>query len=179
MRYDSIADIYSANARVRERFLAVVDSISDAEADAIPTGEKWSAAHIVEHVAMVENSMIRICTKLAAAARDAAMPSDGSFRMSDSFKSSFFGAAETKIEAPERVRPTGGPPIDDSLVSLGQTSSAFEDLREDLARFDGTEHTFPHPHFGKLTAAEWMIVRGGHENRHADQLERILAKLRK
>ena len=179
MRYDSIADIYTANARVRERFLEVVNSISPDEANALSQDEKWTIGQIVEHVSIVENSMLRICTKLTAAARESGQPSDGSFQMSDAFKQAFYGAAGTKIEAPERVHPTGEVQIPDALAGMTATSAAIDDLRDELTSFDGSGHTFPHPHFGALTAAEWLVVRGGHENRHTDQIQRIVEKLRK
>ena len=179
MRYESIADIYSANARVRERFLNVVNSIAANEAATVAEGEKWPVGQIVEHVSIVDNSMLRICTKLVNEAREAAKQSDGSFHLTDEFKGKFFGAADIKIEAPERVHPTGSISISDSLARLETTSAAIDELRSALELFDGTDHTFPHPHFGNLTAAEWLVVRGGHENRHADQIERVLQKIRK
>ncbi|NNE65356.1 MAG: hypothetical protein HKN33_02220 [Pyrinomonadaceae bacterium] len=40
---------------------------------------------------------------------------------------------------------------------------------------NGTVLSFPHPAFGKLTAIDWLVLIGGHENRHTSQIERILS----
>jgi hypothetical protein len=39
------------------------------------------------------------------------------------------------------------------------------------------EATFPHPYFGEMTAVEWLILAGGHEKRHTDQIRRLLDKM--
>ena len=178
MRYESIADIYSANSKVRERFLAVAEGISDTESSELPDGEKWSINEIVEHISIVESSVFRICSKLAEAARLAGKPSSGAFSISTEFGQNLASVAEIKIEAPERVHPTGELSIAESLERLRSSMRSIEDLRSEIETFDGGDHKFPHPFFGELTAAEWLVVRGGHEHRHTAQIERLLEKIR-
>jgi hypothetical protein len=178
MKYESIADIFSAHAPVRNRLLAVAGGISDAESSVRPDGEKWTIKQIFEHVAMVEYSMLRICTRLTAAAREEGRPSDGSFSLSPEFTGKTANVDTMKLDAPERVQPVGEASIADSMERLNATTESIADLRADLADFDGTGHKFPHPYFGDLTAAEWLVIRNGHEHRHTNQIERLLDKIR-
>ncbi|MEP6945619.1 MAG: DinB family protein [Acidobacteriota bacterium] len=174
MKYESVADIYSAHTKIRERFLDTVSKVTAAEAAAPPDGGKWSIDKLVEHVAIVEKAMLNICTKLVAEARAAGTPSDGSFEISSDFASKTSAIADISVEAPERVHPSGNVSIADSLATLTETTASINALKRDLSFFDGSDFTFPHPFFGNLTAAEWLVVRGGHEHRHTNQIEAIL-----
>jgi len=64
MRYESIADIYSVNAKTRDCFLNVIDGVTDDEVNALPDGELWSIGYIIEHVAIVNGGMAGICGRL-------------------------------------------------------------------------------------------------------------------
>ena len=61
---------------------------------------------------------------------------------------------------------------------MNANATSFDMMRSDLENFDLSEPRFPHPFFGDMTAAEWLIVAGGHEHRHTKQIERLLAKIR-
>jgi hypothetical protein len=43
--------------------------------------------------------------------------------------------------------------------------------------FDGDTHKFPHPYFGPLSAVEWLVLLGGHEARHLQQIKNIAGKI--
>lgn len=178
MKYESIADIYSAHNKIRERFFAVAKGVTNEEAEVLLDGEKWSIRQIVEHVSIVEFNMMRICNKLTAIARAAGKPWDGSFALSPEFSARIGACVDMKLEAPERVHPSGDVSIADALEQLDGTTGSIERLRADLESFDGSEQTFPHPFFGELTAAEWLVVRGGHEHRHTAQIEKLLERIR-
>lgn len=178
MTYETIGDIYTANKHFRENLSETLASLSPDEAVATPGGEPWSIQQIVEHISMVESGVARICGKLLEGARADAISSDGSFSLSETFGQQAAGIATQKLEAPERVHPTGVPSIAESLDRLAASSDALDALRPDLERFDFSAHTFPHPHFGGLTAGEWLVLAGMHENRHREQIERQLAKIR-
>ncbi len=178
MRYESIADIYSANTKIREQFTEVIRGISPDEAKSVPEGEKWTLEQIVEHVSIVGYGISRICAKLLGAAKQQNRPSDGSFALSANFGERATVMSGTKAEAPERVHPTGKVSIDESLSLLATSSQAFDSLRSDMETIDLAGQTFPHPFFGDLTAGEWLVMAGLHEGRHAAQIERLLVKVR-
>ncbi len=176
MRYETIADIYSAKEQARDRLTSTVASISDQEAVALPDDEKWTIQQIVEHISMVDTGISRICANLLEGAKQAGKPSDGTVAVSADFFEMV--AATGKMEAPDRVKPSGNVTIAEALERLDANRPAFQALRFDLETFDVSEPKFPHPYFGDMTAVEWLIVAGGHETRHTAQIERLLAKIR-
>ncbi|HMT08445.1 MAG TPA: DinB family protein [Pyrinomonadaceae bacterium] len=178
MRYTTIAEIFDANRNVREAFAEFAEGISESEANAVIDGESWTLAALVEHVSIVESGISRIAAKLVAAAKEAGATSDGSFQMSEAFAAKMRDLAGAKFEAPERVKPTGGIAISESLGNLEASTAKFAELKSDLENYDLSAFKFPHPYFGDLTPAEWLLVLGGHEARHMKQGQLMLAKLR-
>ncbi len=178
MRYETIADIYSANSRIRERLADTLSSVTEDEAVELPDGEKWSIAQIVEHLALVEDGTSRICAKLLNSARSDGATSDGTFVLTRGFGEKAVEIDGIKVEAPERVHPTGNLSIPQSMERLKASTSAFDALRPDLEQFDLTAHKYPHPFFGGLTAAEWLVMVGWHEQRHNKQIETMLVRIR-
>ena len=178
MKYESIADIFSANTKIREGLEIVLGGVSPEEASQIPDDGSWSIQKIVEHLALVAGGAARICTKLVDGARADNKPADGSFTLSDEFNHRSEMAAAAKIEAPERVVPSGEVPIAASIQNLAAAQAALESLRPDMESLDLSGHTFPHPFFGELTAAEWLVIAGGHEVRHTLQIQRVLEQIR-
>ena len=178
MEYRSIADIYTANEKIRAELREMLNGISDDEAAALPEGEKWSISSIVEHLSMVCIGVSRICSRLVDAAKTAGKPSDGTFVITDNFGEQAVRIAGIKVEAPERVHPTGDVSIGESLQRLEAAGHAIQAFRHDLETVDVTEHKFPHPAFGDLTAAEWLVMLGWHEQRHMKQIEGMLEKIR-
>ncbi|MBP6002043.1 MAG: DinB family protein [Pyrinomonadaceae bacterium] len=178
MQYNSIAEIYSGNENIRTRFLAAVASVSPDEASALPEGEKWTIEQIVEHVALVNGSMSKICSRLLSKAQAEGKTSGGLVAVSDDFMTKSSAIVGVKVEAPEFVRPEGGKPIGDSLAEIEAVTAKFNEIRELFETFDGNTHKFPHPFFGDMSAIEWLVLVGGHEMRHAVQIEKLAAKLR-
>jgi len=178
MRYENIADIYSAHLKVRAALAATVSNISNTEATVLADGEKWTIQQIVEHLSMVDSGISRICSKLLEEARSIGKPSDGIIKLSADFIDKSAVVDEVKIEAPERVQPSGNVPIAEALDKMNANRPAFDAMRSDLEKNDVSEPKFPHPYFGDITAAEWMVVAVGHEHRHTKQIERLLAKIR-
>ena len=177
MRYESIADIYSANEKVREHLYTTVTNIDASKAMELPDVEKWSIQQIVEHIAIVEQGVSRICARLLETAKATNKPSDGSFSLSDDFAAKSVQIADVKVEAPERVHPTGEVPIAKALELIKENQLTLNAMRGDMERYDLSNAKFPHPFFGDLTAAEWLVMLGGHGARHTDQIKRILEKI--
>lgn len=178
MRFESVSDIYAANQKARERLLAVLADVSDVEADVTTDDEPWSVNYITEHVAIVNNGMAGICSKLVEKAKANGVASSTSLAISDKFYEYIGMMATRKAEAPERVKPTGGVPIAGSKERLDLAAAIFAGLREDFENLDLSEGKFPHPYFGDLTAVEWFALSGLHERRHIEQIERLLTQIR-
>jgi len=178
MKYESIADVFSANKKFREDLSAVLGQISPDEAAKTPDGEKWSIQQVAEHVSMVDFGLTRICSKLLAAAKLADKSSDGTLGLTPEFGTRVAGIAGMRLEAPERVQPTGNVTIAETLERMAGNEKLFDAMRDDFERFDHSGETFPHPFLGDLTAGEWLVMAGLHQKRHAKQIEDLAAKVR-
>ena len=174
MNYQTIEEVYAANDKIRARLLETLREISDDEANALPEGEKWTIAQIVEHLALVEDGMAKISAKLLNQARAEGRSSDGKARISDEFTQKAAGSINQKLQAPERVHPAGNQTIAESLAKLEQSRQRLYDLRPLFETVECSDHKFPHPAFGDLTAHEWLALAGGHEFRHLQQIKRRL-----
>ena len=173
MKFETIADIYDGNAKVRQRLKDLVTPITTEQATAAREGETWTIAEIVEHIAIVDESTLKICAKLLKKAEVAAQTASG-VKISDGFMSRSREIATMKVQAPDFVKPTGEHSIADSIRKLDVNADRAAELRELFETFDGTSFTFPHPFFGDITAQEWLALKGGHELRHIKQIERLL-----
>ena len=80
-----------------------------------------------------------------------------------------------KFEAPDRVRPTGNQTIAESIEKLKESQKNLKDLQPLFETVECSDHKFPHPAFGELTAHEWLALVGGHEFRHIEQIKKLLA----
>jgi len=99
-------------------------------------------------------------------------------RVSDEFGKRSAEIAAIKVQAPDRVQPSGNVSFEESLERLEASREAFVQMRTAMATHDLSGSRFPHPFLGELTASEWLMVAGGHEMRHIKQIERQLAELR-
>lgn len=178
MNYQTVADIFSANSKFRDRLAETLSDVSEEEATALPDGEKWSIQQVAEHLALVDIGIGRICSKLIDASKAGAGVSDGSFSVTEAFSRRAREMAVLKVEAPDRVQPTGDVSIAESLARIEANRSVFESLRPGFENLDFSEPKFPHPFFGDLTAGEWLAMAGMHQYRHTKQIEKLLDKVR-
>src|SRR5947209_2553164 len=130
MKYESIADIFSANAKIREGLEIVLGGVSPEESSKVPDDGGWSIRHIVEHLALVGGGTARICSKLVDGARAANNPADGSFSLSSEFNHRSEMAAAAKIQAPERVQPGGMLSVPESMQKLAESQTTVDSLKD-------------------------------------------------
>ena len=177
MNYNTIEDIYDGNGKARARLKDLISSLTAEQLSALPEGEKWTIAQIVEHISMVDESTTKVCAKLLRKAEDAGQTSDGKAVISDNFLQKGTEIAAIKVEAPDFVQPTAGKTITESIAKLDANAEQLAKMRELFASIGGTEFKFPHPFFGDISAQEWLALKGGHEMRHIKQIEKLLAKI--
>jgi DinB superfamily len=178
MNFNTISDIYDTNALAREHLRTLLSGISDAESVVRPDGEKWSIADVVEHVSLVETAIGRICAMLLAKAEADGRTGDNAVKISDNFIGKSDEIARVKVEAPERVHPTGEKTMAESMATIDDNQRLLDEMRPLFDSLDGNEYKFPHPFFGDISAIEWLALVGGHKQRHAKQIEKILGKIR-
>jgi quinolinate synthase len=158
MRIEKIEDAYTANEYVKNKLIATVSNLSDEQALRSNNAAVWNAKQLVEHIAMVDEGILRICDKLLSKAEAEGLTADGACELSDEFKLKTANAAEEKYVAPAFVHPSGTTAIADSLAKLNETDEKFMALKARFEQFDGAAHKFPHPLFGDLSANEWLVL---------------------
>jgi hypothetical protein len=174
MTFDSVEQIFEEIESTRKKLVDHVSNLSDEEANFRPTPEKWSTANIVEHLAITENSLIRLVNKLLAKAEAENLPSTGKIDPPVSFVEIAEKAGRTRFEAPEAVRPGGAASIAQSLSELQKSRTVLCELRPRLEAVDLSNVAFPHPAFGAMNLYSWLAFIGLHEARHLRQIVEIL-----
>lgn len=174
MNYQTISEIYEANDKIRERLKNTVSNLNDDQLNLMPADGTWTIANIVEHVSLVDGGIIRLSAKLLTDAREKGEKSDGAAKISEAFLQQ--ASIPRKLQAPERVHPTGKLTVTESLANMDENRQKLEELRPLFESVDCSEFKFPHPYFGDLTAHEWLVLLGGHEERHTKQIEGILSQ---
>lgn len=176
MNNQTIGDIYAANDNIHQQLIETVTNLSDRQAKFLPENEKWTIAQIVEHIAIVKDGMTKISGKLLSQAQNAGEKSNGAISLSESFKQKAAEIKNLKLEAPEQIQPTGQQSIAQSLAKIEETRRSLEDLHPLFETVECSDAKFPHPFMGELTAHEWLILIGGHETRHLQQIKKLLEK---
>jgi hypothetical protein len=158
----------------RARFLAVVEFVPEARFTLPPLSGVWSIAHVVEHVARVDEALE------AGARRVVSGPFGPPLRWSDHLRQlpyRFRWVDQVRVRTRASFDPQEVAPRAESLARLAATRAA---LRAFLAEHDGgdlTRWTLPHPFFGRMTVDEMCAMAAWHEERHARQADAIAASL--
>jgi hypothetical protein len=156
----------------RDRLLGATRGLSPAQLQFQPAPGRWSVAECLEHIVFVEDRILgRISAALAeppnTAKRSAFAGSDDELlgRVTD---------RGDRRQAPEIVRPTGRWPHDRLIPE-------FEAVRKRSAEFAASarvnlRHYFlPHPFFGDLDCYQYLLLIGGHSDRHCAQAEEVMS----
>ena len=139
-----------------------------------PAPDRWSAAQLCEHLAMVEGNVVRLLGKLLGKAEESgASRAEGAAFDPVSIEEFVERTRSVKLEAPESIRPGDAPVLADSLARLRDSRAALHELRPRIERADGHPLRFPHPVWGPLNLYQWLLFIGAHESRHLAQIEAL------
>lgn len=161
--------------QTRDRFLASVTGVPEADWRRTPSFGGWSPAEVLEHMVMVEAST---APYLASRVFSAPAPEEilARTRGRDQTLRSWL-EGEEKATAPDFVTP-GRPSrdreaaLEDWLAQREAIIAAFRDGPEDLRSYSGK-----HPLLGSLDGFQWAVMVALHADRHGRQLRRIVADL--
>ncbi len=172
----SVSALLALLQQERDQLLEQFTSIPEADRTG-STGEHtpesgWSAAQIIEHCARVEGNVARMIAKGAELPRTATAEELQAGLLTDT-SIGWVRNRGTKVEAPERVRPSVSITAHDALTLLHASRTALLDAftAADPAVLDGI--LFPHPFVGPLTLRSWMELIAHHDARHAEQLAEL------
>jgi hypothetical protein len=139
-----------------------------------PAPGRWSAAEVLEHLAMVNRFFAERVATAIAEARAAGLgleagprqmlPDEVRERMSD---------RRDRREAREAMMPTGAV---DASAAWADLDRARQEVRDAAAGADGLalgSVTADHRFFGTLNVYQWIELTAAHEIRHADQIREV------
>lgn len=173
-----LREIVDYLAESRTVLLDALAAIPETLREERPRADAWTPGEVIGHLAMVEGSVARLLDRRAERARAEGLALDAE-------TSSVLGCiddrridvVESRIDAPEIVRPASGTSAAAALDSLAGTRRA---LLAAIDRADGLDLTAigaRHPVLGELDLYAWLVMVGKHERRHARQLESLHAAL--
>jgi hypothetical protein len=177
MTYTSVAQIIEEIDKTRERLYLRVEGLTEEQANARPGPNVWTAREIVEHLALIEDRLLRMMTMMLTKAESAgARFADAPVEIKPFSLGKFIESARgEKYIAPEAVRPSGSASLADSLAKMRRSRDDLRALRPRIEATDLSTVTYPHPAFGPLNFYQWLAFIGIHEERHLRQAKSVLS----
>jgi len=146
------------------------DAVPSERRDVPPAAGGWSAAGIVEHVAIVNARIAMLLTSRVNEARAAGVGAETSIEpILPTLQIERVVDRSMRVQAPERLHPTG---IGSERAWAALEASTVR-FRESVAHADGLalgDIVYPHPMLGPLSLYQWIAFTGAHEARHAAQI---------
>jgi hypothetical protein len=173
-----LTDAVEGLDRSRAALRAAVDAVRATLREQAPADGRWSAAGVVEHLALVDERFTGIVAGKIAEARGAGLEREGdrSSQLLPADVASRLADRTERRTAPEPLHPSGLP-FDAAWARAEAARAAF---RVVLGAADGlalSRVIHEHPRFGRLNAYQWAGFLAAHESRHVEQIREIAAQL--
>jgi hypothetical protein len=142
-----------------------------------PGDGRWSPAQILEHVALVQESVIGILERLLEG-----VPPGGEAPTADALAKATamdrFGLLNRgyRATAPDFAHPSANPDWEGVLRSLDRGTRTLGSLADRFWNADLTSVIHPHPVLGRMTGYQWFRFVPQHEARHTLQLREALGQ---
>ncbi len=156
------------NIEVREVVLISVSGLSDVQLNQQQAG-KWSIAQVLEHLYLMERSIVYKMTTSMASDEEAPVE-DKPIHLTPN--------RAHKVVAPAFVMPS------EEFKTLTVIQEKLRESRANLEVFvaqadeeNMRKRSFPHPVFGPIHLKQWVEFIGWHEKRHLAQIEEIKQEL--
>ena len=179
MEFQTVSEIFAAIDDTRSKLTQTVAVLTDEHANFQSAPEKWSAAHLVEHLAKTEENLLKVVEKLLAKAEAENIPATGTIEPPVRLAEFAARASGQKFTAPDFIKPEGATTISQSLARLEKSRIALRALQPRLEKVDLSNAAYPHPAFGPLNLYQWLAFIGLHEARHLKQIANNLEALPK
>lgn len=155
-----------------------VDAVPVALRDREPAAGRWSVAGVLEHLAIVNESIATRLSAALAVAREAGISpeSDESSILHRLDIARILDRGRPRTASPQ-AHPRSGVRAEDALAHYERSHAQVCDL---VREYDGVaigNVVAPHPVLGALDVYQWLLFVGAHEGRHADQIREIAGAL--
>jgi DinB superfamily len=151
----------------RAKFLSAAEELSDLRWRESPAPDCWSAAEVVAHVVIIEETTIFGMKRLL---RSTPKPLRKRFHVPLAIATWRGRKVRTPIPLdPQRVRDK-----QESLAGLAATREATVAFIESTRGTDISLYHYQHPFLGSLNMYDWFRTIGYHEMRHAKQIRELV-----
>jgi hypothetical protein len=152
-------------ADTRAGVVEAVKGLSEAQWKFKPAPDRWSAAEVVEHLALIEDVVHGILGNIEKAP---AAASDRDVKQTDAMILARVPDRSTKFQAPEGAQPTGHWTPDGALQHFLTTRGEVEAILRSTPDLRG--HIVNHPVFGPMDGYQWVLAVAAHSERHTKQI---------
>jgi hypothetical protein len=158
----------------RAAFLAQVERVPPERRAERPAPDRWSVAEIIEHVARIDTGVSKLIA-LRSAEPSLVPPEQAVAARMTPKRAAWVRDRSLRIEAPERVRPTGTLTLEAALAQLASARAALKAAYQgaEAAVLDNSVHPHPHPAIGRVTLRGWVELAAHHDARHAQQIAEL------
>jgi len=153
----------------RAKLLSVAEEVSDLRWRESPAPERWSAAEVMAHVAMVEERTIFGMKRLRQSA-----PKPVPLRKRLHLPLAIATWRGRKVRTPIPMDAKRVCDKQESFASLAATREATLAFIESTRGTDVSRYHFEHPFLGNLDMYDWFRTIGYHELRHAKQIRELV-----
>ncbi len=174
---ENLERIHQHLDQTRKALLQSFSRLSQEEIDFQCRNEAWSIGQVVQHLLLVEQSVLIRFEKLLSGE----LPSDRSwFNRIRKLPLRWATNRRVRVKTLKRLDPTlrSGQKSKEELLSALETSRAK--IKEFMEKHRGenlSQYRFTHRFFGALTIYEWLYFLGYHEERHRRQIEEIKSEM--
>ncbi len=158
-------------AQTREGVIRAVRGLSETQWKFKPASDRWSAAEVLEHIAMTEELVVNSILRRIPEAPPPAAGADA--REIDQMILSQVPDRSHKLRAPEELVPKGkwspNGSLDHFLAAYGEVVSVL------ASNHDLRGHIIAHPALGPLDGYQWILALAAHTERHTKQILEVEA----
>jgi hypothetical protein len=156
----------------REKFIASVSGLSEAQLNFKSAPDRWSIAQVAEHITLSEDFLF---TTLTEKALKTPLTPDKERKFTDEQILTMVTNRGTKFPAPDPLKPAG------KWASMAETMKEFDKRRGRTIDFmkttdaDMRSHFMPFGPNAEIDALQWAMFLSGHCERHTAQINEVKA----
>lgn len=158
----------------RQYLLGAVAGLSEAQWNFKPAPERWSAAEIVEHLALSEDTLFNMITERVLKTPALTQARPDAEEIDIMVVAMVPDRSAFRAQAPKPVQPTGRWESPDAALEhfLESRAKTLEFLKSSQ---DLRAHAMPSPLGKDMDAYQWLLFISGHTERHTKQLLEVKA----
>lgn len=174
MKFQSLDEIFAFLEHSRAKLKALTTDLNDVQINRRIAPDKWNIAEILEHLTLIEASILKLIKKLLTES-EAQNPASAPNFPPVSFVEKAESVRGKKLAAPLFAVPSQNLTAAQSLEKLSQIRKEIISLRPRLEKIDLASVKFSHLYFGEMDLAHWTAFPAIHELHHISQINALLS----